>query len=70
VLLSQQVSASLDLLAVKNFDELINWLAYFRCKLDQWNRSLGMVGGALDVGVVLCDDLYMINAGVMCEYLL
>ena len=39
-LLSLKVRASLDLLAVKNFDELIHWLVYFRCKLNQWNRSL------------------------------
>jgi len=32
-------------------DELTHWLVYFRCKLNQWNRSLGMAGRALDVGV-------------------
>jgi len=40
---------------------------YFRYKLNQWNRSLGMVGRALDADVFLCDDLYMSNAGVICE---
>ena len=44
----------MDLLAVKNFDELIYWLVYFRCKLNQWNRSLGMVGRVLDVCVFWC----------------
>ena len=37
-----------------------NFLSY-----SQWNRSLGMVGRAWDVGVFLSDDLYMSNAGVM-----
>jgi len=32
-------------------DELTHWLVYFRCKLNQWNCSLCMVGQALDVGV-------------------
>ena len=58
-LLSQQVRASLDLLAVKTFDELIHWLVYFRCKLNQWNCILGIVGQVLDVCVFLCGDLYL-----------
>jgi len=48
----------LDLLAVKSFDELIHSFVYFRCKLNQWNRSFGMVGWALDV-VVFCVMVYI-----------
>ena len=44
-------------------DELI----HSRCKLNQLNRSLGMVGWVLDV-VFLCDDLYMSNAGVIFTF--
>jgi len=44
------------------FHELIHWLVYFRCKLNQFGCGYG-----LDVAVFLCDCLYMSNA---CEYLL